>query len=1223
MASYAPLFPLEKQFQAKSGRNNTGGWLKVYLAATDDLADTYSDYLGTRNPEKIVLDDNGRAIVICDKARAYRLEVYDISGALLWTEEPLYCSGTGGGGVSVTRVVSTDGSINVESATQGSTVVYDIGMAPPDSDEFLEWIKCSEEDCGATWKPVWQAGTMETEAGQGIKVHAGRLYHFTCSFTVDPDGTGVNYDTFHVNMYCGSTIVESRSFDIDSSLTDEVLCEFSHDLIPEADGCVYFTLTIPSTCEVTGEVQVHRVYSGINAVPDTCATKQWVQETFDYNMSGRIPYSALGYNASSQITGINGSSIAGGIDSTAVSSIAQTYAQSAASGKQDASAMTAYALSANVSGVIDTVSSNSAMWGSATGDYVEKSAMEVAIGSGNSVVESAFAQGYLNSASSFSLSQGLQNNTVNVSLAQGRGNNAQHMSLSQGSYNGSNLRSLAQGESNLGGDNSLAQGQSNSASAGGLAQGLSNTAYNRSLGQGTRNSASLNALAQGDRNSADYDALAQGDGNTANNDAFAQGRYNIAYNDSFAQGDYNSASHKSFAQGSNLSARYTAAVFGTYNLRGDGSNTGNSAAFAIGDGTADSARHDLMLVTKNGEITMYSSTADTAGTGIMSSLRAISAAASGSVDSATVSAIASAYSESAASSKLDSSASSSFYTVDNPSGFITGVDLTPYQLTADMSAYQPSGDYAYNSAVSSKLDSSAFTAYTATALTGIQQDTADISAHVSGLTGQYVEKSAISAESAQWNNVSAKLDASASSNYYTTANESGYVDSAYVESQVSGKQDASAMTAYQPSGDYAYNSAVSSKLDNSASSNFYPASNPSGFIPGVTTDSSMTGDGSVASPLGVERVDLVFDSSMKTSVSGDSAVIGVNESALDLSSYQRVSAMTAYQPVSGMTAYQPSGDYYSATNPSGFITGVDLSPYAYQSSLSSKLDASASSSFLPASSSADLFTGVHTDSSMTGNGLSSSPLGVERVDLVFTSGITTSISGDSALVYLDSGYMSSYAKDSALSSKLDASASSSFYTVDNPSGFITGVDLSPYATTAYVDSSVSSKLDATASASFQPSGNYQPSGDYAYNSSLQDYQPVSGMTAYAPSGDYADSSALDLKLDASASSSYYTTANESGFVDSAYVDSQVSGKLDTTAFSDVSGTFLTSVDLTPYQLTADMSGYIPTGESANYQQASAMTAYQLSGDYAYNSALSAYQPSGDYIYASALGTGEI
>lgn len=53
-----------------------------------------------------------------------------------------------------------------------------------------------------------------------------------------------------------------------------------------------------------------------------------------------------------------------------------------------------------------------------------------------------------------------------------------------------------------------------------------------------------------------------------------------------------------------------------------------------------------------------------------------------------------------------------------------------------------------------------------------------------------------------------------------------------------------------------------------------------------------------------------------------------------------------------------------------------------------------------------------------------------------------------------SGIASAYA-ESAVSSKLDSSASSSFYPADNPSGFISSVDLSDYATTAYVDSSIS------------------------------------------------------------------------------------------------------------------------------------------------------------------------
>lgn len=301
-----PLFALEKQFQAKNGANNTNGFLMVFLAGTDDPVITYSDYVGTRNPQRIVLDDNGRAVVICDKAKAYRLEVYDADGMLLWTEEPVYCSGTGGGGISVTEVISTDGSITVDKSTAGSVTTYDISIAPSDSDEFLEWIKCSEEDCGSTWYPVYQSGTMETEAGQGIKVHGGHLYHFTNTFYVDPDGTGITYSTFQVNMYCNGEVVDSRNFDIDTSVNDSVQCEFSTDVIPEADGYVYFTLTIPSGCEVTGEVQCHRIYSGINAVPDTCATKQWVEQ----NISSKISYSALEYNNQNLITGISGSAIA-------------------------------------------------------------------------------------------------------------------------------------------------------------------------------------------------------------------------------------------------------------------------------------------------------------------------------------------------------------------------------------------------------------------------------------------------------------------------------------------------------------------------------------------------------------------------------------------------------------------------------------------------------------------------------------------------------------------------------------------------------------------------------------------------------------------------------------------------------------------------------------------------------------------------------------------------
>ena len=773
---YAPLFALETQFQTKDGRNNTGGWLKVFLAATDDPATTYSDYNGTRNPEKIVLDDDGRAVVICDKSKAYRLEVYSIDGTLLWTEEPVYCSGTGGGGVSITKVVSTDGSISIDKNVAGSTTTYDIGLAPNDSDEFLEWIKCSEKDCGATWYPVFNDGSMETDAGKGIKVHKGHLYHFTNSFTVDPDGTGVNYDTFRVTMYCGDDIVDEHDFDIDSSLNDQVLCEFSRDVVPSKDTHVYFKLTIPSTCKASGEVQCHRIYSGINAVPDTCATKQWVSASYQplSGMSAYVPYSSIGNNSMGQVTGINGSAIAGGLDSASVSSIASSVASaytesafsslsskadsSALSAYQPVSAMGAYATTAYVDGMVsgklDTTAFNSGDFyptsnpsGFITGvdlsDYATTGFVESAVS--GKLDTSAFASAsagfapagdyaFNSSLSSYipaSASGAFQpsgdyafNSAVSSKLdASASGNFVMNSSMTSwipysalgysgtaisgiggsslagiggggvtGYYVAKSATEVAIGTGVTAASTSFAQGKICSASSISFAQGSGNTATNNSLVQGYGNSAVFGGFAQGGGNEAGTYSFAQGNSNKAACGSFAQGVNNIAGGDL-----YSVEQGYSFAQGISNSAVNHAAVFGSYNLHGNGNTaSGDSAAFAIGDGTAHSARHDLMLVTKNGEITMYSSTADTVGLGLVSSIKAISAAATGGgVDSATVSAIASSYAESAASGKLDSSAfnSADFYSTSNPSGYITGVDLTPYQEKSAMTAYQPSGDY--------------------------------------------------------------------------------------------------------------------------------------------------------------------------------------------------------------------------------------------------------------------------------------------------------------------------------------------------------------------------------------------------------------------------------------------------------------------------------------------------------------------------------------------------
>jgi len=62
------------------------------------------------------------------------------------------------------------------------------------------------------------------------------------------------------------------------------------------------------------------------------------------------------------------------------------------------------------------------------------------------------------------------------------------------------------------------------------------------------------------------------------------------------------------------------------------------------------------------------------------------------------------------------------------------------------------------------------------------------------------------------------------------------------------------------------------------------------------------------------------------------------------------SAEMAYKDENGnpITGYQIAGDYYSASNPSGFITGVDLTPYQLTADMTGYLTTADSANFLTA-----------------------------------------------------------------------------------------------------------------------------------------------------------------------------------------------------------------------------------------------------------------------------------
>ena len=970
--TYLRLFPATQQFELRNGQLDVAGQLKVFYEGTDDLAGVY-DVDGSQLPQPVILDDNGRAQgLFVDSARVYRLEVYDRYGELLYTVRKMVPSGGGAGSAlgNTYEIVSSDGSIEINSTEEGSKTTYDIGIAPGNSDEFLEWCKCVDSGINdGPLYPTMSDGTMESAGGQGLHVGKDRFYHITSSFKVYPKGDGINYETLVAKLMFNDGEdhqVTVRGFDIDNSVHDPLLCEFSYDFKAPEDGYLFLDIDGASAFTMVGcELQVHRIYSGINAVPDTCATKPFVSANYQplSGMSAYVNYSAISGNSDNQITGINGSSIAANMDtasltstfvtnsvfnnyafntdntlidlgnsvsslSSTVSGLTGTYLEqsasalfapsgdyaynssisgkvdqsafdnccsamsstvsaletsvtaissnvsgltgvyleqsasslfqpsgdyaynSALSGKLDtsafsgvsgnfvqnsaftsytASALTAIdnsissiqssmsSMSSDVSGKVDQSamsawipysaldysgtaisgiggSSLAGMGGGGGADYtgiypvnVDNTAREIAVDSLPLVTDSSmtsYASGdssvigvnldimsgkldktaqvvtatatqlyagtaYLTSVNGAPVSASRAGNAANASFAnsawydgtgrfisalpdsatvsaiasayttgkqdtltfsydddkisaingsalagQGGGGatgdyveksaiplavgtslSAEGTSVAIGDLVSSKVCSFAAGINMTASGYAFvhgtecsanayafAQGSKCSASANALSQGYSSVAGDRGLAVGNRARATYDSLAVGGTVTATDTALAQGSSVTAYTCSFAQGRSSYASGFSVAQGASAKASGTSMAIGLHVSAYNQMTAFGQWNATYDGNTaTGSSAAFVIGDGTASTAKHDLMLVTKDGEITMYSSTADTSGTGIMSSIRAISAAATGGgVDSATVSAIASSYAESAASGKQDSSAMSAY-----------------------------------------------------------------------------------------------------------------------------------------------------------------------------------------------------------------------------------------------------------------------------------------------------------------------------------------------------------------------------------------------------------------------------------------------------------------------------------------------------------------------------------------------------------------------------------
>ena len=281
------------QISNRAGVNNVDGWVEVFLSDTDDHAVTYRNFSGTLNPERIVLDNDGRCVIIADNSVAYRVEMYDRTGNLLWTQYPVWCGMSGGGAVATT-IESTDGSINVERTQVGSTTRYDLSVNDGDDPEFVEWIRCegAVSPSANVFYPVKQAGTMDAES-TGVLLRKDNLYHVSYVMRATKSTALPFYDRVSavLKMSDGTNVTTVSTFHgiVDFSLGLSQEFGISADVkVGGTDSHLYVELGDATVSGATYELvsmDAHRVYSGVPVLPDGVARRDWVEENFQRTLT--------------------------------------------------------------------------------------------------------------------------------------------------------------------------------------------------------------------------------------------------------------------------------------------------------------------------------------------------------------------------------------------------------------------------------------------------------------------------------------------------------------------------------------------------------------------------------------------------------------------------------------------------------------------------------------------------------------------------------------------------------------------------------------------------------------------------------------------------------------------------------------------------------------------------------------------------------------------------
>lgn len=299
-----------------------------------------------------------------------------------------------------------------------------------------------------------------------------------------------------------------------------------------------------------------------------------------------------------------------------------------------------------------------------------------------------------------------------------------------------------------------------------------------------------------------------------------------------------------------------------------------------------------------------------------------------------------------------------------------------------------------------------------------------------------------------------------------------------------------------------------------------------------------------------------------------------------------------------------TGQFYAASNPSGFITGVDFSPYAtigYVTGASGSLQIQIDN--LNGSTGSYVLnseTGIFITQSQTGLFYASNnPSGfITGIDLSSYATIDY-VTGASGILQTQidtlGGATGSYVLDGETGNFITQSQTGAFYASNNPSGFITGIDLSSYATTGYV---------AVA------------------NESLQ----VQINSLSAETGSYVLDSETGSFVTQSQTGAFYAANNPSGFITGVDLSSyatnsgvnDISGSLQNqiNSLEGSTGDYVLKSQTGQFYPSYNPSGFITGVDLSNYSTISYSTG--ISG-YLQNQISDLNNATGDYVLQSQTG----